>query len=526
MKFIILCIFSILFLQSLSAQDMSYQGGRGNYFSKKTYTPSEIPSFSASKSKLPEPVLTDNPGYLDLYWKSWELAFTHFKKPPEGSPFVSDFIDEAFSPAVFQWDTFFMVEFARYAHSVFPAIQSLDNFYCRQWDDGFIHREIQEKDGMEFWFEGPQHAINPPLFAWAEVESWKISGDNSRFKNVYPALVKNVEWLEKNRKADLSFHHLYWNTGLGSGMDNTPRGGSGWVDMSAQMVLAYNSLAIIADAIGKHEDAGVHRKKAEEIGALINKWMWNEADGLYYDIDNDGHQIKHKTAACFWPMIAGLCSPAQVQKLMDNLKNPHTFWRTNVFPSLSADEENFQGDGKYWQGGVWAPTNVMIIKGLDRYAGFYNTTEFGVLATERYLDNMLSVYKKTGTIWETYSSESESRAFWSKPDFVGWSGCGPIQLLIENVLGFRPDGANKKLVWYMNRIDDHGIKRLTFGSVTASLIASKRKEINSGTQISIESDGEFELTVYLNEQNLIHFKPQTFQIKKGKQVVMMKAEAQ
>ncbi|MCK6600707.1 MAG: hypothetical protein L6Q77_02680 [Bacteroidetes bacterium] len=499
----------------LSAQDMTYSGGRGSYFSKKIYSGGDLPVFPESRKLLPEPVLSANPGYIRLYWKAWELAFAHFKRPPAGSPFVSNFIDEAFSPAVFQWDTFFMVEFARYGHAVFPAINSLDNFYCRQWDDGFIHREIQEKDGMEFWFEGPQHGVNPPLFAWAEVESWKLTGDNSRFKQVYPVLIKHAEWLEKNRKATLSFHHLYWNTGLGSGMDNTPRGGSGWVDMSAQMVMVYNSLAVIADATGKPDEAEAHRKKASEIGEAMNRWMWNEQDGLYYDVDNDGHQIKHQTIACFWPMLAGICSKSQVEKLLGNLKNPHTFWRTNVFPSLAANHPDFKADGQYWQGGVWAPTNVMVMKGLDRYAGVYNTTEFGVLATERYLDNLLEVYQKTGTIWETYSSEAALRGSWSQPDFVGWSGCGPIQLLIENCLGFRPDGAGRKLVWYVNRIDEHGIKNLTFGGITASVIASSRPDVNSGFTVTATASEAFSLTLHFNEQNARHWKPVTLEIRKG-----------
>jgi len=86
----------------------------------------------------------------------------------------------------------------------------------------------------------------------------------------------------------------------------------------------------------------------------------------------------------------------------------------------------------------------------------------------------------------------------SQKDFVGWTGCGPIQLLIENVLGFRPDGANNKLTWYINRIDRHGIEQLKFGDITATLICQKRVSVGSSAEIHVIANKPFELIVSLD----------------------------
>lgn len=497
----------------LSAQNMDYSGSRGEYLSKKTYTDSGIPDYSKSKKLLPVPIVTDNPEYIELYWKTWELAFLRFKKPPAGSPLVSNFMDEAFAPQIFQWDTIFMLEFARYGFHIFPVIQSLDNFYCRQHDDGFIHRELREGNGNEFWFEGFLHAVNPPLFAWAEVEQGKLSGDHSRFEMVFPVLVKYAEWLESNRKIGNTVHQLYWNTGLGSGMDNTPRKGSGWVDMSAQMVIMYHSLASIAHDLKKQSEENWFNQKADSIAFRINKFMWNETDGVYYDVDDAGVQQKHMTIASFWPLLAKISSKSQVEKMMNQLRNPETFWRTNVFPSLAANHPDYQPDGKYWLGSVWAPTNVATIKGLDNYPEVYNSTEFATQATKKYLDNMVKVYKETGTIWENYSSEIVSRGSWSKPDFIGWSGCGPVQLLIENIIGIRPDAVANKVEWFLQRIDRHGIANLTFGKNKITLIAEKRKSVVSPIIISVDSEKEFDLVLHKGETAKV------ISIKKGKQKI-------
>ena len=517
MKKIILLIYLFSCITYSQYEDT---GTRGIYFSKKKYTHKEIPSFETSKDKLPSPNLEDKPEWINLYWKAWELAFGHFKQPPQDSPFVSNYLDEAFAPNIFQWDTFFMIMFARYAHHIFPAVESLDNFYCRQYENGYICREIVEATGEDFVYEGREHTVNPPLFSWAEMENFKTTGDKSRFAVVLPVFEKYAEWLEKHRKKENTKHSLYWQTGLGSGMDNTPRSGSGWVDMSAQMVMMYNDMSMMCRELNMNEEEISLKNKAEEITDRINKFMWNEEDGLYYDVDDEGNQIKWKTAACFWPMLAGVSDLHQAEKLLANLKDPNSFWRKIPFPSLAADQKHYKADGQYWLGSVWAPTNVMIIKGLDKFGVgndyTYNFNEFASLATEEYLNGIYEVYKKTGTIWENYSAEAYARGVWSRPDFVGWTGCGPIELLIENIIGLRPDGVNNALTWHLLRIDKHGIENLRFGNVTVSLICRRRESVNSPAEIEVHSDSIFNLTVERGHNNY-----KTFQIQKGLQKILM-----
>jgi hypothetical protein len=142
---------------------------RGKYFAKKSYTDTPLQQFEEIKDKIPIPIFDDDPGWLDMYWKCWELALNKAKKPYPGSPFVSNYIDEAFSDNIFQWDTHFMLLFWNYIYYIFPAVQSHDNFYSRQNSDGYICREIHEKDGEDFYYDGKENntrinTINPPLF--------------------------------------------------------------------------------------------------------------------------------------------------------------------------------------------------------------------------------------------------------------------------------------------------------------------------------------------------------------------------
>jgi hypothetical protein len=476
---------------------------RGVYFTKTKYTPEPLPTFAANRNKLPVPIIDGKPEYLDMYWKCWELAFQHLRQPQADSGFVSNYLDEAFNPNIFQWDTIFMVMFARYGHHVFPAVQSLDNFYCKQKTNGFICREIQEANGGDYHAEDSHEAINPPLFSWAEMESYRVTGDKSRFELVLPALEKYVAWLETGRRKQGTVHGLYWSNGLGCGMDNTPRSGSGWVDMSSQMVLQYHDLAAMCDVLGKPEKAAAFRKRADDTAARINRWMWNEEDGLYYDINDLGEPVKWKTSGCFWPMLAGISSPEQEAKLIAHLKDPKSFWRQNIFPALAADQPGYDPSGGYWRGGVWAPTNYAIIRGLARQGH----GDFAREATTRYLDGMARVFKKTGTVWELYAPDMERHGSGSggingehqaRPDFVGWTGCGPIAMLIENILGFDAQGAKRELTWEITRTDRHGIRNLRFGDVTASLVCASRATPKAEVEISIQSNRPFTLILRRN----------------------------
>lgn len=481
---------------------------RGMYFSKKEYVPEVLPTFAEVRDKLPNPIIDGRPELAAMYWKCWNLAFKNLLQPPAGSPLVSNFFDAAFNGNIFQWDTIFMMMFARYAHSQFPAIQSLDNFYCRQHTSGFIAREITRQSGSDFFYWGPVHIVNPPLFGWAEVESFRLTGDKSRFAAVLPVLEKYMAWLELpgdagdynlhedwiayGHRAAGSMHNLYWNTPLGCGMDNSPRGGNGWVDMSCQMIMQYNDMATMCDELGLPEKAADFRKKSKDIGERVNRWCWHETDGFYYDVKNDGTPFKAKTSGGFWPMIAGITSKEQSDRLVEHLKNEKEFWRPFVFPTLAADESFYEADGGYWHGAVWAPTNFVIIKGLEQ-CGY---EEFAAEATEKYLAAMAVVLKNTGTVWENYAPEEPlCPGIPAKYDFVGWTGIGPIAMLIENMLGFRCDGVRHHLTWRLTRTDRHGIERLHLGEATISAVCEARVDGQAPAKIAIETDRAFELTV-------------------------------
>ena len=121
---------------------------QGGFYTKKNYSGQPIPSFSQNKNRLPKPIFDDKPEYIDFYYRAWQIGFEHFKKPQATSPFVSNFIDEAFNDNIFLWGMGFSTMWGNYAHHIFPSIEGLDNFYRTQKSDGEIVREVGENNGI------------------------------------------------------------------------------------------------------------------------------------------------------------------------------------------------------------------------------------------------------------------------------------------------------------------------------------------------------------------------------------------
>ena len=81
-------------------QDVSvigHEDAAGRFFSKKMYTPQPLLGFAKMGSQLPSPIYDDNPLFVRLYWKAWELGFRNFYAPAPQGGFVSQFIDAAFN---------------------------------------------------------------------------------------------------------------------------------------------------------------------------------------------------------------------------------------------------------------------------------------------------------------------------------------------------------------------------------------------------------------------------------------------
>lgn len=479
---------------------------------------SELPDFEKDKGKLPEPVWAGHDDEIAAYYKAWEIAFRNLGKPTKESGFVSPYIDAAFNGHIFMWDSCFMLMFGKYGDSVHCFQKTLDNFYCKQHKDGFICREINELDGVDRFYRHDPTSTGPEIMAWCEWQYYKNYGDKERLKKVYYPLLSFHHWLKNyHRWKDGS----YWSSGWGCGMDNLPRcdlelipdsedwmletfhhSYMSWIDATLQAAMSCEYLIMMAEELGISDDVDALKDEYDNLVRFVNEKMWSEKDGFYYDLKADGSFLAVKTVAAFWALIAKIATPDRVDALCRHLEDKNEFNRPNRVPALSADHPDYKDNGGYWNGGVWAPTDYMILCGLSANGKEKLAKEIA----ECCYKNCIEVYKKTGTFWENYAPETASPGEPAREDFVGWTGIFPITVLIEYILGIRVSAEKSEIVWRVNRLEEHGIKKLPVGRDSyVTLMCEERKSENERPEITVESDKPIKVKVIYGEDWQLSF---------------------
>lgn len=438
-----------------------------------------------SMEQVPEVVFERHPEFTGLYETAWRLAAVHITEDP--SMPAPRYMDEAFAPdRIWIWDTCFMTFYCRYAPHTFPGIESLDNFYALLYD------------GVESGCL-VHHPDNPPLFAWAEYEYFKFTGDRARIRRVLVEkryLQRHYEFLETARvgmrlPCCFCLNTLQKNecgylwSGVASGMDNTPRGNDihnnlYWLDILAQQALSALYISRLAEQIEEPEIAAEFRREYDVKAALLNERYFDETDGCYYDLHAATQDpCRVLTPASFWPLLAEVAPAGRVARQIETLRDPAKLGGEMPIPSVARDNRNYRPDGCYWRGGVWLPTSYMTIKALEKYGEF----ELAAELAERTVAGMADVYRncEQHTIHEAYAPEGHAPAATRdggpvRIDFCGWSAIGPIALLIENVIGIHSiDAETMTIALFRRKLGRHGIRNLRFGGCRCDILIDDGK---------------------------------------------------
>lgn len=231
-------------------------------------------------------------------------------------------------------------------------------------------------------------------------------------------------WLDREENfAGLAF----WDSAPHTGMDNQRERAGNWherdkfccgVDLNSYLVRECKAASLIAGIIGDKEYSEYIIKRADTLKASMLKYMWNENDGFFYDVDRfTGRQIKVRYIGAFAVMWAEIADKAAAKSMVKKyLLNPDEFKRGFIYPALSASEPGYTegyipGDlGCNWRANTWIPTNYYVFESLRKYG--YNK-EAKELAEVTY-----SEVKRIGDR-EYYATESKSGC--GLDPFWGWS---------------------------------------------------------------------------------------------------------
>jgi alpha,alpha-trehalase len=182
-------------------------------------------------------------------------------------------------------------------------------------------------------------------------------------------------------------------------------------------------LAWMAEKLGKPNEAKQWNDQAEARKAAINKYLWNEKEGMYFDYNYETHQQStYRYLTTFYPLWAGLADFQQQKGLEKAL---HWFEKPGGL-AMSTYDSGTQWDLPFG----WAPPTWIAIAGLEKAGDIADARRI----SEEFSHTILVNFEHDHTIHEKYdvvhgSSEmSITTGYKSNEVGFGWTNAAYLKM--------------------------------------------------------------------------------------------------
>ncbi len=449
---------------------------------------------------------------IDMYDGTWRWFDDFWQKGNDKNGFESRYLNYPGSGRINQFEACFSTFSLVYSNRNYPVVSLLDNFYSKQEEGGAIRGEYSEEDGKPVFTESNPEGVLPPLFSWAEYNIYHKLGLKKRVREIMPALERYFTWVEKTFRKENGLYSVPLSATM---MINSPRGDMVYpVDFNAQQAINALYMSALGEILNDKEISYRYKRAFFSIKTRINSKMWDKESRFYYDLNGDEKQIKVKTIASFWTLLAEIPNEDRSEGLIEHLINPEEFALENPIPSLSADDPKYDRFGEGFHGSVFPPFNYMIMKGLEKYRKFDLSREFALRHLYSVLDGLHPEGNYQGSLWEAYAPQHEGPAKWSnnknfpRSMFLPYAAVSTITLTIENILGFYISLPRKTVDWTIPTLEIMGIENLGLKRNMITILSNKS---GRGWEIRLKSEKLYYLTI-----NILDSKKKTLPIPSGK----------
>lgn len=216
-----------------------------------------------------------------------------------------------------------------------------------------------------------------------------------------------------------------------SGFDPSNRFGPLGIDVLHYLPVCLNTLlyqmeqdtAEIYRVLGQPEAAQPWQIQAQKRQQRINDLLWDQEAGLYFDYNfRTGQRRPYEFATTFYPLWAGIASPAQAGRMVENLSK---------FEAAGGLLTSTQITGNQWDAPFgWAPLQWIAVQGLHRY-GYEREAR---RIAQKFVNLVAQEFGTQGTIVEKYdvihchSQVSEAIQFGYSSNEIGFGWTNGVVL--------------------------------------------------------------------------------------------------
>lgn len=279
------------------------------------------------------------------------------------------------------------------------------------------------------------HGTPLPTQFYQFQELWNRSCDLDFARTRYPRLARYLRFLLgretgstcRNLKSGLiRTYDYFYNTG---GMDDYPAQMAvhsqnmadriAPVITSAHVIRCAKILCQVAGAIGATHDLKEWRADIQSLSTALQTYSWDEASGYFAYVEHD----HDKTPIGPWrspagenfnmgldgvsPLVADICSPTQVQRLIDNVMTPGRLWTPSGITAVDR-RASYSSKTGYWNGTVWMAHQWFMWKALLDYGEGDKAWRVGKTA----LDVYSAEIARSGRAYENFDADTGIGSAW------------------------------------------------------------------------------------------------------------------
>ncbi len=163
------------------------------------------------------------------------------------------------------------------------------------------------------------------------------------------------------------------------------------VDLNSLLYRMETDTSAIYTLLDRPREARLWASRAERRAEAINRLMWDEQAGLYFDYNFKRNcRSGYPFLATFYPLWAGIASPEQAARVAANLP---------LFERAGGLQTSARSTGEQWDAPFgWAPMQIIATEGLRRYGFSEAADRIGA----KFLSMLLRDFGEHGIIKEKY----------------------------------------------------------------------------------------------------------------------------
>lgn len=341
---------------------------------------------------------------------------------PLPKPFTVPSVKDHFQE-MYYWDTYFTNVGLFASGLTEQAINNCENMAYVIKKIGFFPNATRN---------GMLNRTQQPYFALVVKDIYDITQDDAWLQSQYDAIKTEYEWWMKNRITPIGLNRYADNGVIDEHYRGTATCGlkrlglteydgdyvelgkhfysifeSGWdccprfdltcqnacpIDLNSNLYFYESFLAALKEKFAIADDTD-YAKRANTRKQLIEKYLWNEQEQLYFDYNFvTGKQFTCKSAAAFHPYFVGLAGKEKI----NGLQNAYAYF---VKEYGVACTDKYYGEYQWAYPSGWAPNQYVAYKALKNYG----LDEHSQTVAKKYTSLCESVFEQTGDLWEKYN---------------------------------------------------------------------------------------------------------------------------